>query len=386
MPAIHLDHNTTTRPSAAAVLGMQPFFRDMWGCPTASHKPSQDLLTHMEKSYRSIYALLGAKPDDQFVFTSSGAEAVNHVINSVYRDVTTQSGKNHFITSNIDEAPTIMAIGQLENLGCSGKMAEVNKDGVVTAHAIADAITPRTALVSLSWANGLTGVVNEVEDIAALCKHRGILFHLDATHVLGKLYFDLDEINADFISFNGNQLHAPQGCGGLYIHHDKSLSPLIAGSNEQAGFRGGDINIPALIGLGIAAQEAIENRDYVCTETARLRDKLEQGLIKAVPGTKILFTQSERLPNTTTLLFEGVVNEALLYKLNRLGIHASQGGCQFQKIAVALKASGIKEPANHTAISFALSKESSEEEIDDAIGLISITAKQLQTLSTQIFT
>ena len=128
-----------------------------------------------------------------------------------------------------------MAVGRLEQLGCVGKMIPATAAGYVNVEDLADSITPRTALVSLSWANGLTGVIQPLAGIAALCKQRGILLHVDATHILGKLLYDLEEVGADFISFNGDQIHAPKGTGGLYIKQGIKCSPLIAGGSEQGG-------------------------------------------------------------------------------------------------------------------------------------------------------
>jgi cysteine desulfurase len=188
---IYLDNSTTTRPSDAALSKMMPFYTDFWGIPSTPHQKGQELFPGMNESYRLIYTLLGAKEEDDFVLTSSGAEAINHVIFSTYRDVSQSTGKNHFLTSNADEAPIVMSIARLERFGCVGKIVAVNNNGIVMPEAIADAITPRTALVSLSWANGLTGVIQPLAEIGDLCRQRGILLHIDATHVLGKLFYYL---------------------------------------------------------------------------------------------------------------------------------------------------------------------------------------------------
>ncbi len=278
--SIYLDNATTTRPSAQAISKLIPFLSENWGVPSQPHQVGQRVMLAVEEAYRSIYALLGASERDTVIMTSSGTEAVNHVIQSVYYDVTRSTGKNHYVTAAIDEAPSILAVGRLEQMGCVGKMAAVSTGGYVTAQAIADAITPRTALVSLSWANGLTGVINPVSEIAALCQERGILLHLDATHVLGKLYYNLEEVGASFITFNGDNLHAPKGTGGLWIKEGVRLSPMLLGGAQQGGYRAGDLNVPGLVSLGVACREALESRDLVCTEIARLRSRLETGIKK----------------------------------------------------------------------------------------------------------
>lgn len=381
---IYLDNSMTTRPSEKAISQMLPFLTDMWGSPSAPHQMGQALYPTIEESLKSIYTLLGAGTEDDFIFTSSGAESVNHVIFSAYYDITRATGKNQIVTSHIDEAPTLMSIGRLEHLGCVGKMTSADSHGRITAQAIAEAITPRTALVSLSWANGLTGVINPVSEIAAICEERGIRFHLDATHVLGKLFYELPDINAHLITFNGDHLHAPKGTGGLYIKAGVPCSPFIVGGLEQAGHRAGTLNVAALAALGSAAVEALDARDYMCTEIARLRGKLEEGISAEFPDAMIMFRDQERLPHCTTICFPGIVNEAMLYALNRKNLFACIGGGNFQQIRLILTSSGIPETLAYTALNFSLSRMTTEDEIDRAIAIIGTTAKQLRKTSLKL--
>lgn len=383
--AIYLDNSMTTRPSDTAVGRMLTYYSEKWGTPSAPHQKGQELFPAMQESLISIYELLGANEKDGFVFTSSGAEATNQVILSAYFDTTKPTGKNQFITSHIDEAPQLMAIGRLQqHLGCVGKMVNPDESGMVTADAIAEAITPRTALVSLAWANGLTGVINPIAEIASICEERGILFHLDATHVLGKLFYELNGINASFISFDGTHLHAPAGTGGLYIKSGVHCAPLIMGGLEQAGLRAGNINIPGLVALGQAAREAMDSRDFVCTEVARLRNLLEDGIVQAYPEAVVFFQNSERLPHCTTIGFPGINNEALLYALNRQGVYGCIGGGNFQQIALILKASKVPAELAQTAINFSLSRYTTEEEITRAITIIGETAHRLRKTSARL--
>lgn len=384
MKRIYLDNQTTARPSQAVVKEMTPFFRERWGTIAAPHSLGQELFPAMEASLNALYKLLGAKDEDTILFTSSGAESVNHLIWSTYYDVTRHTGKNQFITSQIDEAPTIMSMGKLEELGCVIKLVDVNREGQASAKVIMEAITPRTALVSLSWANGMTGVIQPVNEIAAVCKSRGILLHLDATHVLGKLFIDLQDLPADFISFNGEQIHAPKGTGALYIRSGLRLSPLIAGGSEQAGLRGGSFSMANLAGLGKAAEEAVENQDLLCTEVARLRDKFEEEILKQLPDAVVFFKESDRLPNCSTICFPGVANDALLFLLNQKGVFASFGGGNFQKINLILAACGIDETLALSALHFSLSRDTTEEEIDQAVQRIGASVMQLKTLSKSL--
>ncbi len=380
---IYLDNNTTTCPSPQAVAKMVPFLTERWGSPAAPHQMGQSLFPAIEDSLRGLYALVGAKEHDTILFTSSAAEGVNHAILSTYFDVTIPTGKNQFITSSIDEAPAMMAINRLEKLSCLGKMVPADHEGKITPQAIADALNPRTALISLSWANALTGVINPIQAIAALCQERGVRLHLEASHAIGKLHTDWDDVPAHFLTFNGDSFHAPSGTGALYIRGDVRCSPFILGGSDQGGLRAGSYSIAGLVALGQAAREALDARDLMCTEIARLRSKLENTLTASIPGSRAFFQDQERLPHTTAIAFPGILNEALLYLLNRKGVYASIGGGTHQQIGLILMGSGIDELTARSAISFSLSRETTEDEVDRAAEIIIDAVKKLRHVSNQ---
>lgn len=382
---IYLDNSTTTRPSDKTVSRMIPFFNEKWGSPSSPHAMGQEVNASIEESLHSIYALLGAKETDGFVFTSSGTEAVNHVFQSVYHDVTRLTGKNQFIASNIDEASALMTVARLEEWTCVGKMAKANSAGQVTVEAVQEMINPRTALVSLSWANGLTGVINPIAEISSMCREKDVLFHVDATHILGKLFFQLGDIAPTFVTFNGDHLHAPKGTGGLHIKEGVKCSSFIVGSMDQGGRRAGMLNVPALIGLGEAAREALDARDLVCTEVARLRNFFESEILSQIEDSKVFFQDQERLPHISAIAFPGIVNEALLYSLNRKGVYASIGGGNLQQIGLVLAASGVDEVTAHSAISFSLSRETTEDDVLCAVDLIKECVSKLRKISSQFF-
>jgi len=381
---IYFDNSMTTRPSASVVSAMMPFYSDKWGTPQAPHRGGEELMLPFADSYKAIYGLLGARDIDAFVFTSSAAEAINQVILSTYFDVTLTTGKNQFITSHIDEAPSIMAIGHLERLDCVGKMAFPNKKGQITREILSELITPRTAMISLSWANGLTGVINPIAEIASLCQERDILLHVDVTHALGKLDFNFGESHIAYATFSGDHMHAPKGSGGLFIRAGVKCLPMIFGGIEQGGLRAGSFNAAAFVALGQAAKETAECRDLMCTEVARLRDKLERGVVAHFPAAIPFYSDQERLPHCITIAFPGIANEALLYALNKKGLYACMGGGSFQQIALVLTAAGVPAAIAECAINFSLSRETTEEDIDKAIDIIAGVATQLRGLSSHI--
>jgi len=292
---------------------------------------------------------------------------------AAYLDITRKTGKNHFVSAAIDEAPTIMAMSRLAEVGCLYEMAPVNKEGIVTAQAVAQTFTPRTAMVSISWANALTGVIQPVAEIAEMCRERGILFHVEATHVLGRGYYTLESSGADLLTFDGGQ-----GTGGLFIREGVELSPFILGGDEQAHMRAGSLNLSGLIELGRSAKEAVSFRDYFCMEVVRLRDRFEQIVGRG------LFADQDRLPHISAHIFSGVTSDALLYLLNRRGVEASSGGNQLQHMMHILKACGIEEPDIHSGLSFTFSRETTEEEVEKTAERTLEIVQQLRSYSDQL--
>ncbi len=375
---IYLDNSTTTKPSERAIGALYPYLRHSYGVPFAPHKKGQEVLPALEKSYRAIYEVLGLEEEEDFVFTSSGSESVSHVLLSTYFDVTIPTGKNHFVTSTVDEAPSLMGIAHLERLGCVGSLAEVGEHGTLSKESVAEALTPRTALLSLSLGNGLTGSLHPMNEIRELCRERGVLLHLDITHALGKYYLEEEHLGVDFLTFHGNVLHAPQGTGGLAIRRGRKLSPFIQGGFEQGGFRAGVFSVASAIALGVSFQELRESRDYMLTEIARLRLLFEEILKEKIPDVCILFEGENRLPHISAVAFPLVCNEALLYFLHKSGVFASIGGGNFQQIGLVLQAAKVPLEMTQTAVSFSLSRYTTEEEIVRACDIVAKAVQELR--------
>lgn len=359
---IYLDNHVATKPSNHVIAQMQPFFKRHWKSALAPYLKGKEPFASINRQSQKIAEFLGADVKDRFVLTSSGAEAIAHVFQSVYVDHIYSSGKSHIVSTKTEEAPILMSIERLEKLDCVRQIAS-NVDEIDKL------ISPRTGLVSLSYANGLTGVIQPIEKIAKLCKERGVLLHVDVTNILGKLYFNARELGADFITFDGGALHAPKGTGGLLLHGD--FGQLIP---TASGDRGGEYNTANLIGLGTAIDELQEHMDHMGMEVARLRNMLEEGLI----GAHIFFKDQERLPNVTALAFEGVSAELLTFALSEQNVYVSFGGGHAQKLEHL-----VPELAK-CAISISLSRETSEEEIKRAMGVINDTVKKYQKLSAHL--
>lgn len=368
--SIYLDNSHATKPSGMAIAKMLPFSHDKWGIPSQPHEAGQELMAPLRSSYETLYAKLKADPDDLVVFCNSGAEAINQVLFSVYTDRTLSTGRNHFMAGKSDEAPAIMSAGRLEKLGGVATLVKVDPQSII------DAITPRTVLLSLSLGNGLTGTLAPIEEIAPVLKERGILLHLDISHVFGKM--DIEPM-ADFITLDGSLIHGPHSSALLWVKKGIKLDPFIMGGLDQAGHRGAPVDVGLLAGLAEAVKESVEAIDYVSTETARLRKKLEKGIEKI--GGKILFKDKPRLPHITAAVFPNIPNEALLFRLNKDNLLASMGGGNLQQIGFVLHALDIPESDAQCALSFSLSRETTEEEIDRACQLLERNVKELEKVT-----
>ncbi len=374
---IYLDNGSVTRPSGEVVSKMLPYFTEKWGSPVQPHLFGQSVVPAIEEALKHVYALLGASKEDCVVITSSSAEAVSQAFLSAYEEMTLKQGKNHFVAAGLDDASISVSLEKMALQGCPVTKLKWNKKGLITPESIIEAISPRTALVALSYANGLTGVIQPIQEIAEICALRGIRLLIDASDALGKVYLDLASTPISYIAFNGSKLHGPPGTGGLYIRKGVKTSALIPGGTEQGGLRGGAINVPGIVGLGEAARQTLEARDYVCTEVARLKFYFEQEVKRRIPVAKIIFEDEMRLPHISCIAFPGVVNEALLYLLGRKSIAASMGGGSAVQISYILEECGLPFLEFNSALSFCLSRETVEEELDRAVAGIEASVNKL---------
>lgn len=376
---IYLDNHTTTRPCSPACDRMQFYLREMWGVPTQLHAAGKEVTENLEHHYQTIYDLFHASSEDSFIFTSSGTEAINHVILSSYFEIARKTGKNQFVTCALEDAPILMSLQRLSELGCQVKTVPVLKGGEIDLAALKDALNPKTALVSLSWAHGLTGVIQDIPEAAKICEAASVPLHVDATYAAGKVYISLQDVKIAYLSFAGDRLHAPKSTGGLFIHKDSVLAPLFVGGKEQAGLRASPFDMPSFAALSAACGQALLTMDQMTTEVVRLRDKLQDGLQSC--GAVTLFQDSFRLPNVLVVAFPGVWHEALLYALNRKGLMATFGGGSCQFLAKSLQLCSYEASLANSALSFALSRNTTEDEIEQAIRCIASEVQKLRKIS-----
>lgn len=302
-----------------------------------------------ESATEMIYDLVGADKDAKFLFTGSGAEAIASVHWTAFMELARKEGKCHFITTPVEDFALLQSLKRLEELGCFVKIAPLQENGQVDLVKLAELVSPRTAMISLSLVHGLTGVIQPIEEIAKL----GVWLHVDASYALGKVIHPFEHV--DFLTFAGDQIHGlPSGAA----FGKKPILPIVPGNQEK--------NIPALLALGGAASEASLSLDTMSLEVARLRNKLEAAFTP-------LYVDSPRVPNVAVLKFPGVHHEMLQYRLARKNLHVEIGGTRMSR---------LQDP---TTISISLTRFTTEADVDHAIALIWETVASLKPLAEALF-
>ncbi|MES2199134.1 MAG: aminotransferase class V-fold PLP-dependent enzyme [Chlamydiota bacterium] len=369
---VYLDHHSATPPLKEVLETFVRTSKEYWGVISSFHFIGQQPMYPLQKAVNSLFDKLGAKAKDE-LFLLRGEEAVWRVFFHTYLQVSRETGKTLFLTAQEQEMSWIKLCAQMEELGCSHKALPLNAKGQVTRQALEAAITPRTALFSISWADGLTGVIHPVEDLVAVCREKNVLFHIDASYVFGKRFFRFQDIGADFLTIDGASIQSLQDTGLLFI---KEGTPVRLERSAPS--------IAIASTLALAVEERQSKFEHYCMETARLRDRLEEGVLEGFSEAVVLFKEADRLPNVTVIAFQGVYSEALLFLLNSKGIYASFGGGKFQQLEAVLVAAGVEVNLAKCALSFSLSWDTSEEEIEHSIELIIACAKQIKRCSKEI--
>ncbi len=366
---VYMDNNATTMVAPEVVEAMIPYLSTLYGNPSSMHTfggvVGQDIL----KARVKVANLLGAT-SEEIIFTSCGTESDSTAILSALR---TFPEKRHVITTRVEHPAVKSLCENLESLtGHKYRVTrlKVDAEGMINLAEYEAALTDDTAIASIMWANNETGNIYPVEEMATMARQRGILFHTDAVQAVGKIPFDLKTLDIDFLSLSGHKLHGPKGVGVLYIKRGTHFAPFLPGGHQEHGRRGGTENVASIIGLGRACELAGEKMEEENTRVKQLRDKLEEGLLSAVPQSRLNGHKSDRLPNTSNISFEYVEGEAILLHMNQHKICASSGSaCTSGSLEPShvLRAMGVPFTAAHGSIRFSLSVYNSEEEIDYVI-------------------
>ena len=359
---VYLDHNATTRIAPEVIQSMLPCLTNYWGNPSSAYSLAIEPARLIEEARESAAKLIGSDKR-HIVFTSCGTESNNTAIQSA---LTANPTKRHVVTTAVEHSANIKFCQHLEKSGYEVTFLPVDLDGAIDFCDLQSAIRKDTAIVSIMWANNETGVLFPIEEIAAICRSNGVLFHTDAVQVAGKLPIDVKNLGVDFLSLSAHKLRAPKGIGLLYIKSGVSFYPYIIGGGQERGLRGGTENVANIVAFGKAAELALSNIETENTQVRSLRDRLEKGIFRSIGGA-IRNGGEPRLPNTSNIGFQGIEAEAALLLLDREGICASSGSaCTTGSIEPShvLQAMGVPAARSKGSLRFSLGIENTERDID----------------------
>jgi cysteine desulfurase len=377
---IYLDNNATTRLDPSVIEEMLPFLREHYGNPSSGYAFAAKARKALDFARERLASLLGCEPSE-IVFTSGGTESNNAVISSALQS---DPRDKHVVTSAVEHSAVLRPCQDLRERGCEVTFVGVDRDGNVDLAELEAAIRPETALVSMMWANNETGVLFPVEQIAEICRAKGVLFHTDAVQAVGKIPIRLRDTVINFLSLSAHKFHGPKGVGALYVNRRTRFHPLIEGGGQENGRRGGTESVASIAGLGKAAERAAEYLPQEQTQVRAMRDRFEKAILQSVNGASVNGARAARLPNTTSFLFEGIESPAALLLLDRHHICCSAGSaCRTgsQEASHVLRAMNSSGDGARRSLRFSLGRFNSESQIDRAIEIVPKVVEKLRQLS-----
>jgi len=328
-----------------------------------------------------VAALLNAAPLE-IVFNSTGTEGDNHAIKGVA--FARKNKGNHIITTVVEHPAVLNTCKYLEKQGFEVTYLKVDPMGMLDLEELKAAIRPETILITIMYANNETGVIFPIQEIGAIAKEHGVIFHTDAVQAVGKVPIDVKTLNVDLLTLSGHKLYAPKGTGALYVRRGVRLIPLLHGGHQERSRRGGTENVAGLVALGKACEIAGENLVENMARKKALRDRLEKGIMANVPDAKINGDIEKRLPNTTNISFEYVEGESLLLHLDMRGVAASSGSaCTSGSLEAShvLLAMSLSHEMSHGSIRFSLGRHNTEAEVDYIIEIMPPIVERMRSMS-----
>jgi cysteine desulfurase len=378
MRRVYLDNNATTPVLPAVFEAMQAYFGEHFGNASSIHHHGQETRAAVERARESVAALLGCRASE-IVFTSGGTEADNLAIFGL-----TQPGE-HVISSTVEHHAVLNSCKHLAASGCEVTCVPVDGRGLVDPDDVRRALRPNTRLITIMLANNETGVLQPVEEIVQLAAEADVYFHTDAVQAAGKIAVDVKRMGCDLLSISGHKMNAPQGVGALYVRKGTSLRPMLFGGSHERSRRAGTENVPGIVALGKAAELARETMaGGDPDQISRLRDRLEHTILHQVAGTGVNGEGAPRVPNTSSIYFDGIEGEALVIALDLKGLAVSTGAaCSSGAIEPShvLTAMGMPPERARGSLRFSLGKQNTEEDVEFALSMIPPTVARLRDLS-----
>ena len=386
MKRIYLDHNATTPLHPEVLEAMTPYLTDRFGNGSSIHAYGREARNAIDTAREQVADLIGAKSPSEIVFTSSGTEADNHAIKGLAELQRSRNGGNHIITSAVEHHAVLHTCQHLEKHGFEVTYLPVDRYGRIHTDALREAIRETTILISIMHANNETGTVQPIAEVAEIAAAHSISLHTDAVQSVGKLPVDVQELGISLLSLSGHKLYGPKGIGVLYMRRGTRLENLMHGGSHERNRRAGSENVPAIVGLGAAAQIAKTNREIYVGHLDRLTQKLRDGLHKRLDGLYENGHPEHCLPGTLNISFEFVEGESLILRLDMEGICVSTGSaCTSGSMEPShvLAALGLRPQLAQGTVRFSLGRDNTEVEIDGVIEKVPEIIEQMRGMSPE---
>ena len=378
---IYLDNAATTKMSKTAISVMLPYMDTVYGNPSSLHSAGQAAAEALADARERIAKCLGCTANE-ITFTSGGSEADNQAILSAAK-IGARKGKKHIVSTAFEHHAVLHTLEKLKNEGFEITLLDVHENGLILPEQVEQAIREDTCLVTVMYVNNEIGTIQPIKEIGEICRAKGVIFHTDAVQAAGHLHINVQEQNIDMLSLSAHKFHGPKGIGALYVRKGIPLTSLIEGGAQERGKRAGTENIPAIMGMAAALEEACDHIDENAVKIAALRDKLIMGLVE-IPHSVLNGDGSQRLPGNVNFCFEGIEGESLLLLLDDKGICASSGSaCTSGSLdpSHVLLAIGRVHDIAHGSLRLSLSEENTEEEIEYTIKSVKEVVGYLRNIS-----
>lgn len=379
---IYLDHNATTPLDSRVLEAMMPYLTKRWGNPSSPYSFGNQAKIATEKARESVAGHFGCKPEE-IVFTSCGTESDNLAVRGVASALLHRG--NHIVTTAIEHHAILNTCKALEAEGFRITYLPVGSDGAARIEDVEKNLCSETVLITIMHANNETGVIQPVEEIAALAKNRAILLHTDAVQTAGKMPHKLCGLGADLISISGHKFYGPKGTAALYVREGTPLDPLLTGGPHERGHRAGTENVAGIVGLSHALDLAAESAESEYSRLRHLRDKFEDEIRSVLPGVRINGASAPRVPNTSSISFDSVDGESIVFSLDLRGIYISTGSaCSTgdPEPSHVLLAMGLSSKEAQGSIRISFGKDNREEDIRAVVEALKNTVHRLRGISS----
>ncbi len=378
---VYADNAATTSTAPSVVKAMLPYFTELYGNPSSLYTIGQEAREGVDHARQQVADAIGALSSEIF-FTSGGSEADNWAIKGIAHALATK-GKKHLITSAFEHHAVLHSMEALQKEGFEVTLLPVYENGLVKPQDVADAIRPDTALVSIMYANNEIGTIQPIPEIGAICREKGVLFHTDAVQAIGMVDINVKAQNIDLLSLSGHKFHGPKGIGALYCRRGLRFPNLIDGGAQELNRRAGTENVPGIVGLGAAIQEATADIPGRTARIQAMRDRLIDGVLQ-IPRSRLNGDRQHRLAGNANFCFEGIEGESLLLMLDAKGIAASSGSaCTSGSLdpSHVLLAIGLPHEIAHGSLRISLSDVNTEEDVDAILEALPPIVERLRAMS-----